>query len=409
MNTLCRHPTHRNPALSPRERRDGFDLGRISKIWTRSNESIPHLAQPAFGISPPGVLRAAVLLCCAGFVAVPSFAQGTPVQISTSVTLQPSTADTAEPLTQNGPKAPGVVKGSVVDPNGMVVSTAIIKIAPAGKAAQQQTTADSNGYFIFNAIPAGSFQLMVTAPGFATVIQTGILHPGETLRLADIPLPLGVATTEVRVSMTQEELAEQQIHVEEKQRVLGVIPNFFVTYDPHALPLTPRQKFQLAWRTNFDPITFIATGAAAGIEQANNTYSGYGQGARGYAKRYGAAYADGFIGNMLGNALLPSLLKQDPRYFYKGTGSTQSRILYAIANSVVCKGDNGKWQVDYSGILGGLAAGGISNAYYPAANRNGAALSFENAGIGIGFSAAGNLFQEFLVRKLTPHTHDSQP
>ena len=100
--------------------------------------------------------------------------------------------------------------------------------------------------------------------------------------------------------------------------------------------------------------------------------------------------------------MLPSLLKQDPRYFYKGTGSKRSRILYALANSVICKGDDGHWQANYSGILGGLAAGGISNLYYPSKNRDGVELTFENALIGIGESAAVNLLQEFVVRKLTP-------
>ena len=146
----------------------------------------------------------------------------------------------------------------------------------------------------------------------------------------------------------------------------------------------------------------MGTGFSAGLEQANNTYSGYGQGADGYAKRFGAGYADNFIGSMLGGAILPSLLKQDPRYFYKGTGTTRSRLLYVIASAVVCKGDNGHWQPNYSGISASLATGGISNLYYPAANRNGVSLTFENAGMGIGQSAIQNFFQEFVVRKLTP-------
>jgi len=107
--------------------------------------------------------------------------------------------------------------------------------------------------------------------------------------------------------------------------------------------------------------------------------------------------------------VLASLLKQDPRYFYKGTGSTGSRILYAIANSVICKGDNRRWQANYSGILGSLAAGGISNIYYPANDRNGAELTFENAGIGIGETAVTNLFQEFIIRKLTPKLPKNDP
>jgi hypothetical protein len=280
-------------------------------------------------------------------------------------------------LAQSQPAA-GTIGGTVVDQSGNVVSAAIVKLQLAG--ANQEKAADSSGHFQFAGVSAGPFQITISAAGFATAVRTGVLHAGESLLLPDVALPVGVATTEVRVSMTQVELAQEQIQVEEKQRVLGVIPNFYVSYDQGAVPLTPRQKFELAWKTSFDPVTFAATGVAAGIEQANDDFSGFGQGAKGYAKRYAAAYADGFIGGMIGGALLPSLLKQDPRYFYKGTGSTRSRVLYALANAVVCKGDNGHWQPNYSGIVGGLAAGAIAN-----------------------------LFQEFLIRRLTPHTHDAQP
>ena len=147
----------------------------------------------------------------------------------------------------------------------------------------------------------------------------------------------------------------------------------------------------------------MLTGATAGLQQADNTFSGYGQGAQGYGKALWSGYADNFIGTMLGGAILPAVFKQDPRYFYKGTGTTRSRILYAIANAVVCKGDNGHWQFDYSGIGGSLAAGGISNLYYPASSRDGVTLTFENTALGIGpEAAAGNLLQEFVIKKLTP-------
>jgi hypothetical protein len=148
---------------------------------------------------------------------------------------------------------------------------------------------------------------------------------------------------------------------------------------------------------------------AAGVEQAQNHFEGYGQGAEGYAKRFGAGYADTITGTFIGGAILPSLLKQDPRYFYKGQGSIESRALYAIANSVICKGDNRRWQVNYSNILGSLAAGGLSNLYYPSDDRNGAGLTFENAAIGIGSTAVANLFQEFLIRKLTPKLPKHEP
>jgi hypothetical protein len=151
-----------------------------------------------------------------------------------------------------------------------------------------------------------------------------------------------------------------------------------------------------------DPITLLSTGFFAGIEQAQNSFSSYGEGAEGYGKRFAANYADNVIGTMIGAAMLPSLLKQDPRYFYKGTGSKRSRVGYAVAMSVVCKGDNGHWQPNYSGLSASLASGAISNLYYPAADRNGVSLTFENTGIGIGESAVQNLFQEFFLRRLTP-------
>src|SRR5260370_41627669 len=137
-------------------------------------------------------------------------------------------------------------------------------------------------------------------------------------------------------------------------------------------------------------VQFMSVGAISVGEQATNRFSGYGQGAQGYAKRYGASYADFVTDAFIGGAILPSLLKQDPRYFYKGNGSGRSRALYAIANAVICKGDNGHWQPNYSEILASLATSGISNLYYPASDRNGAALTFENALIGLGASAAIN-------------------
>jgi hypothetical protein len=153
----------------------------------------------------------------------------------------------------------------------------------------------------------------------------------------------------------------------------------------------------------------VIVGGAAGVEQAQDHFKQYGQGSEGYAKRFGAGYADTVSGTFIGGAILPALLKQDPRYFYKGTGSMGSRALYAIANAIICKGDNRRWQANYSNILGSLAAGGISNLYYPANDRNGVGLTFENAGIGIMSTAVGNLFQEFVIKKLTPKTPKTNP
>jgi hypothetical protein len=302
----------------------------------------------------------------------------------------------------------GTIAGTVLDPNGNFVVSATVKLGHEGTKAELEVTSDQEGHFFFTGVPAGPFQITITAEGFGTREEVGVLRAGEALDMLRLSLAIASATTEVQVRVTTYELAEEQIKVQETQRVLGVIPNFYVTYDPQALPLKPKQKFELAWKTSVDPVTFAATGAVAGVQQAADGFSGYGQGTQGYAKRFGANYADGFIGNMIGGAILPSVLKQDPRYFYKGTGSRRSRVLYALANAVVCKGDNGHWQPDYSGILGSLAAGGLSNLYYPAKDRNGAQLTLENTLLGLAGSGIGNLFQEFLIRRLTPHARNQQ-
>lgn len=273
----------------------------------------------------------------------------------------------------------------------------------------QEVLSGDDGQFSFANIAPGPFQLTITSAGFATKTCSGILRSGEIYIVPQIALVIATAITEVRVGLSPIELAQEQVKDQEKQRVLGFIPNFYVSYIPNAVPLTPKQKFQLAWKTTIDPVTFGINGVIAGVQQAQNDFSGYGQGAQGYAKRYGASYGDAVTGTFIGGALLPSLLKQDPRYFYKGSGSRRSRILYALANSVICKGDNGHWQANYSGILGGLAAGGISNLYYPAKDRNGVGLPFENMLIRIGATAADNLLQEFLLRKLTLHVPNHDP
>jgi len=308
-----------------------------------------------------------------------------------------------------GQRLPGGISGTVVDQSGAVVAGARVRLTREDQSLNQEALSGDDGQFSFANIAPGPFQLTVTSAGFATQTSSGILRSGEIYIVPQIALAVAAAITEVQVGLSPTEVAEEQIKVEEKQRVLGVIPNFYVSYVPNAVPLTSKQKFELAWKTTVDPVTFVVNGIFAGVEQAQNHFSGYGQGAQGYGKRYGAGYADTVTGTFIGSAILPSLLKQDPRYFYKGSGSKRSRILYATANSVICKGDNGRWQANYSNILGSLAAGGISNLYYPANDRNGAGLTFENAAIGIGATAVTNLFQEFVVRKFTPKVPNNAP
>lgn len=303
----------------------------------------------------------------------------------------------------SNPVLSGSISGMIVDRNGTAVAGAQVILTRADRSPNQQVLSGDQGQFTFANVAPGPFQLVITAPGFATQSASGTVHSGETYTVPQIILALATAITEVHVSLSTIELAQEQIKDEEQQRVFGFIPNFYVSYEPHAAPLTSKQKFQLAWKTTVDPVSFGLNAVSAGIEQAANQFGGYGQGAEGYAKRYGASYTDFVTGTFIGSAILPSLLKQDPRYFYKGTGTKRSRFLYAIANSVICKGDNGHWEPNYSSVLGSLASGGISNLYYPASDRNGAALTFENTLIGIGTTAAANVLQEFVIRKLTPN------
>jgi hypothetical protein len=340
-----------------------------------------------------------ILLC--GF---PTLAQSQEPPTAAGATSGPPGATAASargPLPE--PQPPGSIGGTVVDGTGAFIVGARVSIAHEDPFPGQEGLSGDDGQFYFANIPPGPFHLTIIAPGFAKQIFSGTLRSGEIYTVPQTTLAIAAASTEVRVVPTRIEVAEDEIKEEEKQRVLGVIPNFYVTYIPNAVPLSAKQKFELAWKTTVDPVNFGITGVIAGVQQAQNDFNGYGQGAQGYAKRYGASYANSVAGTFIGSAILPSLLKQDPRYFYKGTGSKRSRILYALANAVICKGDNGHWQANYSSMLGSLAAGGISNLYYPAKNRDGAELTFENALVGIGASAAANLLQEFLVRRLTPN------
>jgi hypothetical protein len=310
----------------------------------------------------------------------------------------------------NLPDSPGQrhasITGIVTDSNGAIIPGAHITLQVVGDASPRNLTNDAaNGAFRFSGLSSGPVQLIVGAFGFATrTLPTVELHPGDAYELPPIVLE-PATTTNVEVIYTRHDMAEEQMRAEEKQRVFGIIPNFYATYDWHAVPLSSGQKFHLAVRTSIDPISFLGAGVIAGIEQQQNDFVGYGQGAPGYAKRFGAAYADGTISTFIGGAILPSILHQDPRYFYKGTGTIRARALYAISTAVICKGDNGRWQPNYSNVFGDLASAGISNLYYPASDRNGARLTIDNALIGTASSAVGALFQEFLLKKISSGTH----
>ncbi len=208
----------------------------------------------------------------------------------------------------------------------------------------------------------------------------------------------------------QHEKAAQELKQQEQQRMLGVIPDFNTTDVHDAVPLTPNQKFHLAFRSSIDPFQFVAAALDAGIGQAANNFAGYGQGAQGYSKRFGAAYADQFSGLFWANALFPTLLQEDPRYFRQRTGSVKHRLLYAISSIVWTKHDNGAWGPNYANVLGNITAGGLANLYYPSADRS-IGLTFQRA---LTITTEGTLFVVFSefwpdIRDRLSHQHRNNP
>jgi hypothetical protein len=300
---------------------------------------------------------------------------------------------------------PAIITGTVEDPNGGIVPGATVVADDSVASDRRTTAADDNGVFSFNDLrPAISYHITIHGQGFADWVSQPVnLTPGQYLNLADIRLSIAIVETTVNAIMP-EQLALQQVHAEEKQRVLGVVPNFYVVYDKNPMPLTPKMKYQLAFKASTDPITIGGAAFLAGVYQAANTPD-YVQGWKGYGQRFGAVYADTFSDVMIGGAILPSLLHQDPRYFYQGTGTTKSRVFHAISAPFVAKGNNGHWQFNASSIGGDLASGALSNLYFPESNR-GANLVFTGALITTGGRIANALAQEFVLHRMTSKAQD---
>ena len=311
---------------------------------------------------------------------------------------------------QQGPQQqePGKITGTVVDQAGVPIAGATVKLTHDGDATSQEVETDEDGKFYFLNVPPGSFKLTLSSPDLAPREITGTLEPGESY-VTPVMLSVPPFVVGVQVSLTPVEVATAEVKKEEKQRMFGIIPNFYVSYSPPAAPLTPKLKFELAWKSSTDLFTFAAVGMVAGLAQAGDHWDAYGQGAQGYAKRFGATYTDVFTGTFIGGAILPTVLKQDPRYFYKGTGTKKSRLLHALANSVICKGDNGHRQPNYSNILGNIAAGGISSLYYHPNNRDTVGVIFSTALIRLGETVVASILQEFVVPKVAPNLPTRAP
>src|SRR5579864_6910165 len=294
----------------------------------------------------------------------------------------------------------GSISGTVVDTSDDPIPGATVVLqAPFG--ARLTVVTKDDGAFAFDGAPASAAcQITVTAEGFADWNSSITVEPGQNDMLPEIKLRILAVQRAVTVSYSSKEVAAQQLKAEEQQRVLGFIPNMYVVYEPHPEPLTTRMKFHMAYKDLTHPVFSIRTAAWAGVQQARNNPDEWRQGAEGYSKRLGAGFVDGVTGSLISNAILPSLLHQDPRYFYQGTGTKKSRALHAMLAPVICKGDNGAWQPNYSQWGGSLIGYSLSTVYYPSSDRT-AGHVFQTFGIDMGLHVVGSLAQEFILGKFT--------
>lgn len=308
-------------------------------------------------------------------------------------------AGAAQQISAPAPQTASIV-GTVLDVNGGVVPGAKVVLTALGADDPLTSVTGNNGFFQFANVQAGiAWQMTISAPGFANWSSKAItLTPGQYSIQTGIHLRLATVQVSV-VALTPEQVATEQVKSEETQRVFGIVPNFYVVYNHNPAPLTPKLKFQLAFRTLNDPVSLIGYVASAGIYQAAD-YPGYRGGMAGYGQRLGATLAGAYTHVLVADAVLPSLLHQDPRFFYQGTGTTRSRMLHALSNAIFTPGDDGRREINYSGIGGDLASGAMANAYYPSSER-GVHLLLTSALIGTGGRISYALAEEFLLNRHT--------
>jgi hypothetical protein len=302
----------------------------------------------------------------------------------------------AQELSAPNPQ-PATIVGTALDINGGIIPGATVVLRGARDDDTRTLVANDGGDFEFrNLKPEVAWQVTVTAQGFAAWASAPLtLKPGQYLILTGIQLRL--ATVEVVVNaVTPEQIATEQVKNQETQRVLGIIPDFYVNFDQRPQPMTSKLKYQLALKTLNDPVTLVGFTLNAGFYQMAG-YPSYPDGMKGYGQRLGATVAGGYGHIFVGDALLPALFHQDPRFFYQD-GTAHSRLLHGLSTAIFTVGDNGRRQFNYSGIGGDLASGALANAYYPPRDR-GAKLVLSGALIGTGGRVAYALAEEFVLNK----------
>lgn len=299
------------------------------------------------------------------------------------------------------PQSTGSISGTVQDTHGSAILGVRVTLTDNSKIAGRVVTVGSKGDFVFVGLPPGSYKLAIPLPGHPPSAETDIvLHAGQQLVLPIVTARTPKTSTTVHVEANLTQVAQAQVKIEEKQRVLGMVPNFYTSYIWDSAPMTPKLKFDLALRSTIDPAHLMVSAGVAGIEQWHNTFPGYGSGWDGYGKRFGSAYTDSVISTFVGRAILPTVLHQDPRYFYRGTGSIRSRALYAIKATFITRGDDGRTEPNYSLLMGNFVTAGVANIYRAPSDRT-VTLTFRDGLIDTAGDAVADLLREFLSRPLT--------
>src|SRR6516162_282627 len=346
----------------------------------------------------PAVLASALLLLC--MVPTRAIAQQ---QIAVRETSGRSLPDA--PLAETGPKnsaheisladESASVAGTVLDISGAAVPGAEVSLSRQDGTELHTMVSGADGEFNFTKIHPGPYLVVVTAKGFAPFVSEEFTVAVEQAYEVTI-VSLSVATTSIEVMVRPIDLiAAEQIRAAEKQRLMGVIPNFYTSFISDAAPLTSKQKFSFATRGTFDPVAVIGALPVSG------------KGAAGYSKRYAAKFVDGRSSDFLTHAVFPSLFHQDPRYYYQGSGSVKSRLVHAVGSAFVTRNDIGRTVPNYSYLLGNMCSGALSNLYYPQANR-GVNLVFTNAAVGLAGRVGTNLLREF-SKRLTTNVPGDEP
>ena len=301
----------------------------------------------------------------------------------------------------------GVIHGNAADLSGAPIYGALVLIENA-TGSRYTTVTDDKGVFRISTLAPGKYSVKISANGFSDWAASEVRASAEPESEPVVAvLQIAPQVTAVTATLPPDEVAAEQLRTEMKQRTLAVIPNFYVSYEDHPVPLSAKQKFHLAFRLLIDPTTVATAGAVAGIQQAKNSYWEWGQGAGAYGKRFAAAYGTAAQSLLITSGVAASLLRQDPRYFYNGRGTVARRAGYALGSAFRTKGNNGKWQPPYAGVIGTVISAEISSTYYPGARTQysllGRTLLFHFAGL-----AAVNLAQEFILHRVTSHKAAAQ-